>query len=230
MSLYAPFNSSSLPLLPPLLYLSPRLTPLRPYSNAVLSRLIRPDIDFYGQPSQWLIKFDNHQSKQRTKAQMSSDLSERHPDPEKLDAVNRDPRIPFAKTEFRTLRQQYRMPKNVLTSSESCSQIRHLYSAMDYSALILSVSLLVGRFNVDIGGFEALELPPLATIHYWRGIKEALEAAGCKKVIITRVPRTASIEERAEILQKEIATKCEHHESINLLGHSMVFAFSFCLM
>lgn len=75
---------------------------------------------------------------------------------------------------------------------------------------------------VDIGGFDPLALPPLTTIHYWRGIKEALEQAGCKRVVITRVPRTASIEERADILRKEIATKCKPDEQVNLLGHSMV--------
>jgi hypothetical protein len=67
-----------------------------------------------------------------------------------------------------------------------------------------------------------LALPPLTTVHYWRGIKEALEQAGCKRVVITRVPRTASIEERADILRKEIATKCKLDEQVNLLGHRMV--------
>lgn len=76
--------------------------------------------------------------------------------------------------------------------------------------------------NIDIGGFDPLALPPLTTVHYWRGIKEALEQAGCERVVITRVPRTASIEERAEILRKEIAMKCKPGEQLNLLGHSMV--------
>ena len=59
-------------------------------------------------------------------------------------------------------------------------------------------------------------------MHYWRGIKEALEQVGCERVIITRVPRTASIEQRAETLRKEIAEKCIPGENLNLLGHSMV--------
>jgi len=76
--------------------------------------------------------------------------------------------------------------------------------------------------EIAIGGYDALSLPPLATVHYWRGIKEALEQAGCERVVITRVPRTASIEERAETLRKEIASKCKPGEALNLLGHSMV--------
>lgn len=86
----------------------------------------------------------------------------------------------------------------------------------------LSILYSIVGVTIDIGGFDPLALPPLTTVHYWRGIKEALENAGCKSVIITRVPRTASIEERAEILRQEIATKCKPNESLNLLGHSMV--------
>ena len=78
------------------------------------------------------------------------------------------------------------------------------------------------QIDVGIGGYDPLALPPLATIHYWRGIKEALEEAGCKQVIITRVPRTAGIQERAESLRKEISQKCTPGEPVNLLGHSMV--------
>jgi hypothetical protein len=76
--------------------------------------------------------------------------------------------------------------------------------------------------TVDIRGFGPLALPPLATGDYLRGIKKALEKAGCRRVIITRVPRTVSIEERAEIPRQEVATKCNPNKSLNLLGHSMV--------
>ena len=49
-------------------------------------------------------------------------------------------------------------------------------------------------------------------------------------MIITRVPRTASIEHRAEILREEIADKCKPGETLNLLGHSMVFPLGMRLM
>ena len=78
------------------------------------------------------------------------------------------------------------------------------------------------QLTVDIGGSDSLALPPLATVHYWRGIKEALEQTGCERVVITRVPRTASIENRAEILRQEITTKCKPGEVLNLIAHSMV--------
>ena len=81
------------------------------------------------------------------------------------------------------------------------------------------------ELTIEIGGFDSLELPPLVTVHYWRGIKEALEKAGCKRIVITRVPRTASIEERAEVLRKEIASNCTPGEPLNILGHSMVSLF-----
>ena len=45
------------------------------------------------------------------------------------------------------------------------------------------------QVTVDIGGSDSLALPPLATVHYWRGIKEAREHAGCERVITTRIPR-----------------------------------------
>jgi triacylglycerol lipase len=87
----------------------------------------------------------------------------------------------------------------------------------------LSTPFSVMELTIDIGGSDSLALPPFATVHYWRGIKEALEQTGCERVIITRVPRTASIENRAETLRKEIATKCKPGEILNLIAHSMVY-------
>lgn len=80
---------------------------------------------------------------------------------------------------------------------------------------------LLGFDSMRLGEFEPLSIPPLAVIHYWKGIKEALEANG-NEVFITRVPRTATVEERAEILAKQIQ---DHFggRSINLIGHSMVW-------
>ena len=56
MTLYSPFDSSSLPMLHPLLCTSTRLSPLRPYSNTVLARMLHPPIN-YGNPSpRWFVK------------------------------------------------------------------------------------------------------------------------------------------------------------------------------
>lgn len=71
-------------------------------------------------------------------------------------------------------------------------------------------------------GFDYLgptSLPPLQISH-WRGIREVLESNGVD-VLITRVPATASIADRAAILAETIAEKYEGQE-VNLIGHSMV--------
>lgn len=71
-------------------------------------------------------------------------------------------------------------------------------------------------------GFDYLgptSLPPLQISH-WRGIREVLESNGVD-VLITRVPATASVADRAAILAETIAEKYEGQE-VNLIGHSMV--------
>lgn len=62
-------------------------------------------------------------------------------------------------------------------------------------------------------------LPPLQISH-WRGIREVLESNGVE-VLITRVPATASIADRAAILNDAISEKYNGRK-INLIGHSMV--------
>ncbi len=57
-------------------------------------------------------------------------------------------------------------------------------------------------------------------ISHWRGIREVLESNGVD-VLITRVPATASIKDRAAILAESIGEKYPDQE-VNLIGHSMV--------
>ena len=52
-------------------------------------------------------------------------------------------------------------------------------------------------------GFDSVSVATVG-ISYWRGIKEALEAAGCE-VLIAKVPATSSIEERAKVLEATIS-------------------------
>ena len=70
-------------------------------------------------------------------------------------------------------------------------------------------------------GFDELRLMGklLPGIHYWRGIREALEANGVE-VILTSVPPSASIEERAAELGEEIKQKAGG-KSVNIIAHSM---------
>ncbi|KAI9632469.1 Alpha/Beta hydrolase protein [Dioszegia hungarica] len=70
-------------------------------------------------------------------------------------------------------------------------------------------------------GFDFIgptSLPPLQISH-WRGIREVLESNGVE-VLITRVPATASIADRAAILNDAISEKYNGRK-INLIGHSM---------
>lgn len=70
-------------------------------------------------------------------------------------------------------------------------------------------------------GFDELRLAGnlLPGIQYWRGITEAMRANGIE-VILTSVPASASIEERAAKLGQDIATKA-NGKSVNIIAHSM---------
>lgn len=70
-------------------------------------------------------------------------------------------------------------------------------------------------------GFDELRLAGslLPGVQYWRGITEAMRANGIE-VILTSVPASASIEERAAKLGRDIATKA-NGKSVNIIAHSM---------
>lgn len=117
-----------------------------------------------------------------------------------------------------TLSDDERVQKLGKAYHDEYSSLRESYGTPKHP-IVLCHGLL-GFDSMRIGEIEPLSIPPLAVIHYWKGIKEALEANG-NEVFITRVPRTATVEERAEILAKQIQ---DHFggRSINLIGHSMV--------
>ncbi|KAL2830092.1 Alpha/Beta hydrolase protein [Aspergillus pseudoustus] len=70
-------------------------------------------------------------------------------------------------------------------------------------------------------GFAELRLagPLLPGVQYWRGIKEALSMKGIE-VHTATVPPSASIEMRAEVLEKTIASAARGKE-VNIVAHSM---------
>ena len=70
-------------------------------------------------------------------------------------------------------------------------------------------------------GFDELRLAGriLPGVHYWRGITEALTANHIE-VILTSVPPSASIEERAAKLSEEIEHKAGG-KNVNIIAHSM---------
>lgn len=68
-------------------------------------------------------------------------------------------------------------------------------------------------------GFDSIQLgasfAPLQVSH-WRGIKEVLEANGTE-ILITRVPATSSISDRAKVLLEQIS-KVYSGKEVHLIG------------
>ena len=108
---------------------------------------------------------------------------------------HQDPRFsnlgPSIKDEYAILRAKYQVP---------------------HHPIVLAHGLL---------GFDELRLAGklLPGVHYWRGITEALKANGIE-VVLTSVPASASIEERAAKLSEEIEQKAGG-KSVNIIAHSM---------
>jgi len=73
---------------------------------------------------------------------------------------------------------------------------------------------LFGYDKIDIG-------PPFMPLefHYWPGIRQGLEKLGAR-VVVARVPRCGSVEERAAALKAYIEQVCPG-ERVNLVAHSM---------
>jgi hypothetical protein len=72
-------------------------------------------------------------------------------------------------------------------------------------------------------GFDSVSIGPAIApvqVTHWRGIKEVLEANGVE-VLITRVPATSSVEDRAKVLEQRISD-IYPGRSVHLIGHSMV--------
>lgn len=87
----------------------------------------------------------------------------------------------------------------------------------NYTAPRAPIVLCHGLYGFDKWGPDAF---PMLQIHYWGGIEEALAKIGAK-VIVTKVPRTGSVWERAQelhtILKAVLAGK-----DVNFIAHSMV--------
>ncbi|KAK0509295.1 hypothetical protein JMJ35_008666 [Cladonia borealis] len=95
--------------------------------------------------------------------------------------------------------------------TDSYATLRSHY-ATPTSPIVLAHGLL---------GFDELRIAGslLPGVHYWRGITEALTANGIE-VILTSVPPSASIEERAAKLSADIEKKAGG-KSVNIVAHSM---------
>lgn len=97
------------------------------------------------------------------------------------------------------------------TIEDDYASIRTKY-ATPKNPLVLAHGLL---------GFDELRLGGrfFPSVHYWRGITEALRANGIE-VITASVPASASIEQRAAKLSIEIEKKAGG-KSVNIIAHSM---------
>ncbi|KAI5817339.1 Alpha/Beta hydrolase protein [Pyronema omphalodes] len=71
-------------------------------------------------------------------------------------------------------------------------------------------------------GFDKIRLAGnlIPGIEYWRGISDCLQAGGVE-VVVSTVPPTSSIEQRAEALAEGIRKAGLAGKSVNLIGHSM---------
>ena len=66
-------------------------------------------------------------------------------------------------------------------------------------------------------GFDSVSVGPASISHWW-GIQDVLEANGIE-VLVTRVPATSSVDERAKVLEAKIAEVYEGR-SVHLVGAS----------
>ncbi|BFZ53357.1 lipase 2 [Savitreella phatthalungensis] len=98
------------------------------------------------------------------------------------------------------------------------SSLRDKYATARYPIVLCHG--LMGFDTMRIGEASSIGVPPLAVVHYWKGIREALEANG-NTVLVTRVPRTATIEKRAELLSQQIKEHFPPGTKVNVVGHSM---------
>lgn len=79
------------------------------------------------------------------------------------------------------------------------------------------IVLCHGLYGFDKIGPDAL---PLLQVQYWGGIEDALAKLGAK-VIVTKVPSTGSILERAQTLHSILNSILEGSD-VNFIAHSMV--------
>lgn len=86
-----------------------------------------------------------------------------------------------------------------------------------YIAPRAPIVLCHGLYGFDKIGPDAL---PLLQVQYWGGIENALAKLGAK-VIVTKVPSTGSILERAQTLHAILKSILEGKD-VNFIAHSMV--------
>ena len=100
------------------------------------------------------------------------------------------------------------------TSRGTSTVSRMQASSSDLPRLAAPIVLAHGLF-----GFNKVALGRLILTAYFRGIPEALEAAG-NRVLVTRVPSIAGVEARARSLGEQI-DRAFPNQRVHVIGHSM---------
>lgn len=72
-------------------------------------------------------------------------------------------------------------------------------------------------FGFDKLGFDTF---PKLQFYYWGGIPDALQKLGCR-VVVTKVPSTGTIAERAAVLNEFLVKTLDKNQEVNFLAHSM---------
>ncbi|KAI9294019.1 alpha/beta-hydrolase [Neoconidiobolus thromboides FSU 785] len=107
---------------------------------------------------------------------------------------------------------------NKIRSNSTLSTIDKAYFTLSpfYKASRNPIVLCHGLYGYDKIAFENF---PYLQINYWQGIAESLKQLG-NEVIIAKVPRTGSIEERTNQLNLFLERVVSDRE-VNIIGHSM---------
>ncbi|KAF7725110.1 hypothetical protein EC973_000436 [Apophysomyces ossiformis] len=105
---------------------------------------------------------------------------------------------------------------HIPTAQPEVASAVHLPVTPNYIAPRAPIVLCHGLYGFDKRGPDTF---PFLQVHYWGGIEQALAKLGAK-VIVTRVPSTGSIWERARELHEILKTILEGKE-VNFIAHSM---------
>ena len=117
-----------------------------------------------------------------------------------------------------TAHQEASKDDDFQSSSHGCNGL-DMPVTPGYIAPRAPIVLCHGLYGYDKIGPDTI---PSLQIHYWSGIDDALAKLGAK-IIVTKVPRTAGIQTRAQELHT-ILTATAKDKDINFLAHSMVNA------
>lgn len=124
---------------------------------------------------------------------------------------------------FDTLAAAQFFSNTTFTFPSTTSRQTKLYNGLDipvtpqYRPPRAPIVLCHGLYGFDRRGPESL---PMFQIRYWGGVEEALAKLGAK-VIVTKVPRTGSVWERAQALHG-ILKGILSGGQVNFVAHSMV--------